>query len=46
MRGIAFVETKKEGMKREQQLKTSAGRRLVREQVGLVGHILSRKVIM
>jgi predicted GIY-YIG superfamily endonuclease len=36
---VEFLETKKEAMKREQQLKTSAGKRFVREQVELVGLI-------
>jgi putative endonuclease len=36
---VEFLETKKEAMKREQQLKTSAGRRFIREQVELIGFI-------
>jgi putative endonuclease len=36
---VEFVETKKEAMKREQQLKTSAGRRFVRGQVELLALI-------
>jgi putative endonuclease len=36
---VEFVETKKEAMKREQQIKTSAGRRFIREHVELIGLI-------
>ncbi len=36
---VEFVDTKKDAMKREQQIKTSAGRRFVREQIKLVGLI-------
>ena len=36
---VEFVDTKKDAMKREQQIKTSAGRRFVREQIKFVGLI-------
>jgi putative endonuclease len=36
---VEFVDTKKDAMKREQQIKTSTGRRFVREQIKLVGLI-------
>jgi putative endonuclease len=36
---VEFVDSKKEAIKREQQIKTSTGRRFVREQIELIGLI-------